>query len=117
LASIRDLLLEGKYDGDPVLVSVTRCTCGVFFKSRQITKTYKAQMITLEDHSIRIHYSTPGTETNYNGPLFHKLFFEHLMAGNTPSKAFFNTKRDYAPDADTAVEEKILHEFIFYGRL
>ena len=63
------------------------------------------------------HYSTPGTETNYNGPLFHKLFFEHLMAGNTPSKAFFNTKRDYAPDADTAVEEKILHEFVFYGRL
>lgn len=64
-----------------------------------------------------IHYSTLGTETTYNGPLFHRLFFEHLMTGKTPSEAFFRTKRDYAPEADTAVEEKILHEFVFYGRL
>jgi hypothetical protein len=64
-----------------------------------------------------VHYSTPFTETNYNGPLFHRLFFEHLMTGKTPSEAFFRAKRDYAPEADTAVEEKILHEFVFYGRL
>jgi hypothetical protein len=63
------------------------------------------------------HYSTPGTETTYNGPLFHRLFFEHLMAGKTPSEAFFRAKRDYAPEADTAIEEKILHQFVFYGRL
>ena len=63
-----------------------------------------------------IHYSTPGTETTYNGPLFHRLFFEHLMTGKTPSEAFFRAKRDYAPEADTAVEQKILHEFVFYGR-
>lgn len=63
------------------------------------------------------HYSTPGTETTYNGPLFHRLFFEHLMSGRTPSEAFFRAKRDYAPQADTDVEQKILHEFVFYGRL
>jgi len=63
------------------------------------------------------HYSTPGTETTYNGPLFHRLFFEHLMSGKKPSEAFFRAKRDYAPEADTSVEEKILHEFVFYGRL
>lgn len=64
-----------------------------------------------------IHYSTPFKETTYNGPLFHRLFFEHLMAGNKPSQAFFRAKRDYSPEADTAVEQKILHEFVFYGRL
>lgn len=64
-----------------------------------------------------IHYSTWGTATHYAGPLFHRLFFEHLMTGKTPSEAFFRAKRDYAPEADTAVEQKILHEFVFYGRL
>lgn len=63
-----------------------------------------------------IHYSTVGTATTYAGPLFHRLFFEHLITGKTPSEAFFRAKRDYAPEADTAVEQKILHEFVFYGR-
>jgi hypothetical protein len=63
------------------------------------------------------HYSTPTTETNYAGPLFHRLFFEHLMTGKKPSQAFFRAKRDYSPEADMAVEQKILHEFVFYRRL
>ena len=63
------------------------------------------------------HYSTPFDETTYAGPLFHRLFFEHLMTGKTPSQAFFSAKRDYSPEADTAVEQKILHEFVFFGRL
>lgn len=64
-----------------------------------------------------IHYSTSFTQTDDYGPLFHKLFFEFLMAGNKPSKAFLKTKRAYAELADSNIEDKILHEFVFYGRL
>lgn len=64
-----------------------------------------------------LHYSTFGTQTNDYGPLFHKLFFEYLMAGNRPSRAFLKTKRAYAELADSNIEDKILHEFVFYGRL
>jgi hypothetical protein len=67
--------------------------------------------------STGIHYSTLYTEITDYGPLFHKLFFEHLMTGKTPSEAFFRAKRDYAAEADSAAEDKILHEFVFYGRL
>lgn len=64
-----------------------------------------------------IHYSPNGDQTDYAGALFHKLFFEYLMAGNKPSRAFLKAKRAYSEEADYNYEDKILHEFVFYGRL
>ena len=60
MVSIKDLILDGKYEGDPVVVSVTRCSCGGWFRSKRVTKAYKANKIILADHSIRIHYGEDG---------------------------------------------------------
>lgn len=72
------------------------------------------------------HYSTPENETHYNGPLFHKLFFERIAGGYRPLTAFRYAKRVYAAGipheispgeyASENIERKILHEFVYYGR-
>lgn len=72
------------------------------------------------------HYSTPENETHYNGPLFHKLFFEGIAVNLSPQVAFGRAKRAYAAGipheispgvyASEELERKILHEFVYYGR-
>ncbi len=60
MVSIEDLIRDGKYEGVPVEVSVTRCTCGGWFRSKYITKTHKANIIILADHSLRLFYGNHG---------------------------------------------------------
>ena len=64
-----------------------------------------------------LHYSGPGQAAlTQLGGRFHYLFFIKVTAGETPLEAFYNTKREYAAEAITAVQKKIMHEFVYYGR-
>ena len=73
--------------------------------------------------STVIHYSTAGYSTSYNGPLFHKLFWNEVSDGFGPAIAYFRAKRAYAervhamPPSRRPLGKKMLYAFVYYGCL
>ena len=65
--------------------------------------------------STGISYSWPDSSERANG-LFAKLFFGKVVAGKEPLEAFYEAKVEFAEKMTHAVEQKLLHEYVFYGR-
>jgi hypothetical protein len=64
-----------------------------------------------------IHYSGPTQAALTTlGGRFHSLFFTTFLAGDTQLDAFYQAKRQYATEAATAEQDKVMHEFVYFGR-
>jgi hypothetical protein len=50
-----------------------------------------------------------------NSGRFYKLFFDRVTQGTDPMSAFYYTKVEYAQNAKIDSEQKIMHEYQFYG--